>query len=74
MKMTIPITTTYTILIIERGKLRLAFVSTEAVLVRKSRCTLGAHKISLPQWGKVAAAMFAKQTCHGAKRNRKADG
>ena len=55
MKMTIPITTTYTILIIERGKLRLAFVSTKAVLVRKSRWTFGAHKISLPQWGKVAA-------------------
>lgn len=32
-----------------------AFVSTNAVLVRKSRQTFGTHKISLPQWGKVAA-------------------
>ena len=32
-----------------------AFVPTKAVLVRKSRWTFGAHKISLPQWGKVAA-------------------
>ena len=33
----------------------MAFVSTNAVLVRKSRWTFGAHKISLPQRGKVAA-------------------
>ena len=32
-----------------------AFVSTKAVLVRKNRRTFGTHKISLPQWGKVAA-------------------
>ena len=48
MKMTIPITTTYTILIIERGKLRLAFVSTKAVLVRKRRRTFGVHKPKAP--------------------------
>ena len=48
MKMTIPITTTYTILIIERGKLRLAFVSTKAVLVRKSRRTFSVNKPKAP--------------------------
>ena len=36
-------------------KIIFAFVSAKAVLVRKSRWTFGAHKISLPQWGKVAA-------------------
>ena len=54
MKMTIPITTTSTILIIERGKLRLAFVSTKAVLVRKRRQTFGTHKLKAPSGRELA--------------------
>ena len=42
--------------------------------IQKEICLKASHSPSLLLWEKVAAAMFAKQTCHGAKRSMLADG